>query len=224
LNSLHELTSLDVWQNKLTTLTPLMGLSNVTSLDFSRNPLTNATALSGMSWLTWLSLNRDNFATAPALTGLPNLNSLDLGSNHLSDVSNLAGLTGLNWLYLYDNNLQNIHPLTSLTHLYYVDVTYNWLNVTPGSAFMSDVATLNSYNTYVNYIPQNSLMLGVPAMAGPGHFSFNIYSPVGDVLQVFRSGDLMSWSSLGTFTNTGGTNVFTDPNATGAKFFYRAQQ
>jgi hypothetical protein len=29
---------------------------------------------------------------------------------------------------------------------------------------------------------------------------------------------------LGMFTNTGGTNVFTDTNAAGAAFFYRAQK
>ncbi len=224
LTNLHALTWLGLWQNNLTTLPSLVGLTNVTSLDFSRNPLTNAAGVSGMTQLTWLSFNQDNFTTAPTLTGLPNLNSLDLGNNHLSDVSSLVGLNSLNWLYLYSNNLKSIHPLTSLTHLYYVDVTYNWLDITPGSAFMSDVAILNSYNTYVNYTPQNGFLLGLPMMAGPKHFSFNIYSPAGDVLQVSRSSDLSSWASLGTITNTSGTNVFTDTNATGAKFFYRAQQ
>ena len=224
LTNLHALTWLGPWQNNLTTLPSLVGLSNVTSLDFSRNPLTNASGVSGMTQITWLSFNQDSFTTAPTLTGLPNLNSLDLGNNHLTDVSGLAGLNSLNWLYLYNNNLKSIHPLTSLTHLYYVDVTYNWLDITPGSAFMLDVATLNSYNTYVNYTPQNGFVLGLPAMAGPKHFSFNIYSPAGVVLQVSRSSDLSSWTSLGTITNTSGTNVFTDTNATGAKFFYRAQQ
>jgi internalin A len=224
LTNLHKLTWLGMWQNQMKNLPSLVGLSNVTSLDFWGNQLTNASGVSGMTQLTWLSFNRNNFTVAPTLTGLPNLNSLDLSSNHISNVSSLAGLNSLNWLYLYANNLQSIHPLTSLTHLYYLDVHDNWLDITPGSAFMTDVATLNSYNTYVNYTPQNSLVLGQPAMAGPKHFSFNIYSPAGDVLQVSRSSDLSSWASLGTFTNTSGTNVFTDTNATSAKYFYRAQQ
>lgn len=224
LTNLHALTSLSIWQNNLTTLPSLSGLSSITSFDFHANQLTNATGVSGLTQLTWLSFNGNNFTAAPTLTGLPNLNSLDLSSNHISDVSGLAGLTGLNWLYLYDNNLSNIHPLTSLTHLYYVDVHDNWLDLTPGSAFMTDVTTLNGYNTYVNYIPQFSLLLGSPTMASPKHFSFNIYSPAGDVFQVSRSSDLKSWTSMGTVTNTSGTNVFTDTNATGANFFYRAQQ
>jgi hypothetical protein len=44
------------------------------------------------------------------------------------------------------------------------------------------------------------------------------------VLQVSRYSDLKSWTSLGSVTNASGTNVFTDTNATGANFFYRAQQ
>ena len=224
LTNLHALTWLGLWQNDLTTLPSLVGLSNVTSLDFSRNPLTNAAGVSGMTQLTWLSFNQDNFTTAPALTGLPNLNSLDLGNNRLSDVSNLAGLNSLNWLYLYNNNLKSIHPLTSLTYLYYVDVTYNWLDITPGSAFMLDVATLNRYNTYVNYTPQNSLVLASPGMAGVHQFQFTVLSPAGGVVQIWKSSDLNSWTLLGPFTNTTGTNLYLDSGTAGASRFYRAQQ
>ena len=177
-----------------------------------------------MAQITWLNFNGNNFTTAPTLTGLPNLNSLDLSSNHISDVSGLAGLNSLNWLYLYDNNLSTIHPLTSLTHLYYVDVHDNWLDITPGSAFMTDVATLNGYNTYVNYIPQYSLVLMSPARSGVNQFHFSVLSPAGGVVQILKSSDLSSWASLGPFTNTTGTNVFTDTSATGTKQFYRAQQ
>ena len=175
--------------------------------------------------MTWLSFNRNNFTAAPLLTGLPNLNTLDLGNNRLSDVSALAGLNSLNWLYLYNNSLTSIHPLTSLTHLYYTDVRNNWLDIYhSGSAALTDIATLQGYNTYVDYNPQNSLLLGSAAMIAPHQLQFPIYSPAGDVLQVFKSGDLNSWTLLGTFTNTGGTNLFTDTTATSAFRFYRAQQ
>ncbi len=177
-----------------------------------------------MAQLNWINLNGNNFTVAPTLTGLPNLNSLDLSSNHISDVSGLAGLNSLNWLYLYDNNLSSIHPLTSLTHLIYVDVHDNWLDLTPGSAFLTDVATLGSYNTYVNYIPQFSLQLGSPARSGVNQFHFSVLSPAGGVVQIFKSSDLNSWTLIGPFTNTTGTNVFTDSSATGTSRFYRAQQ
>jgi Leucine-rich repeat (LRR) protein len=169
-------------------------------------------------------LNQNNFTTAPTLTGLPNLNSLDLGNNQLTDVSGLAGLTSLNWLYLYNNDLTLIHPLTSLTKLYYADLTYNWFDTNATSAAMADIAIMQGHNTYVNYLPQNSLLLSVPVMTAPKRFQFTVNSPVGDVLQISRSSDLSSWASLGTFTNTGGTNIFSDTNATAAGFFYRAQQ
>jgi internalin A len=223
LTNLHKLGYVSLWQNRLTTLPSLVGLSNVTSLDFHANQLTNATGISGMTLLTWLSLNQNDFTTAPTLTGLPNLNSLDLGNNQLTDVSPLAGLTTLNWLYLGNNDLGVIHPLTGLTKLYYVDLTYNWLDTNATSAAMADIGVMQGQGTYVNYVPQNSLLLSAPVMSAPKHFQFTIYSPVDDVLQISRSSDLSSWTSLGTFTNTGGTNVFIDTNATGANFFYRAQ-
>jgi internalin A len=224
LTNLHKLTWLGMWQNKMTTLPSLVGLSNVTSLDFWGNQLTNAAGVSGMTQLNWLGLSRNNFTTIQTLTGLPNLNSLELYSNHLSDVTGLAGLTSLNWLYLHDNNLSNIHPLTSLTSLYYTDVRGNWLDTNSTSAAMADIAVLQSHNTYVDYIPQNSLLLAAPASAGVHQFQFSVYSPAGDVVQIWRSSDLSSWTSLGLFTNTTGTNVFTDSNASGTRRFYRAQQ
>ena len=224
LTNLHALTWLGMWQNNLTTLPSLVGLSSITSLDFHANQLTNAAGVSGMTQITWLSFNGNNFTTFQTLTGLPNLNSLDLSSNRLTDVSGLAGLTSLNWLYLYDNDLTNIHPLTSLTQLYYADLHDNWLDTNSTSAAMADIAVMQSHNTYVNYLPQNSLLLAAPAPAGVHQFQFSVYSPAGDVVQIWRSSDLNSWASLGLFTNTTGANVFTDASATGTRQFYRAQQ
>ncbi len=224
LTSLYSLTSIGLWQNNLTTLPSLIGLTNLTSLDLHGNQLTNAAGISGMTRLNWLSLQYNSFTMAPMLTGVPNLNTIDLSYNLLTDVSGLSGLSSLNWLYLYDNSLRNIHPLTGLLHLNYTDLTYNWLDTNATSAAMADIAVMQSQNTYVNYLPQNRLMLATPVMAGPAHFQFSILCPAGDVLQISRSSDLSSWTSLGTFTNIGGTNVFNDTSASGAQFFYRAQQ
>ena len=224
LTNLHALTWLGVWQNKMTTLPSLVGLSSVTSLDFWGNQLTNAAGVSGLTQLNWLGLSRNNFTTIQTLTGLPNLTSLELYSNHLANVTGLSGLTSLNWLYLHDNNLSNIHPLTSLTQLYYTDVRGNWLDTNFTSAAMADIAVLQNHNTYVDYIPQNSLLLALPAKAGVNQFQFSVLSPSGDVVQILKSSDLSSWTSLGLFTNTTGTNIFTDSSATGTSRFYRSQQ
>jgi internalin A len=224
LTNLHQLTWLGLWQNNLTRLPSLVGLSNLTSLDFHANQLTNASGVSGLPQLNWLSLNQNNFATAPVLAALPHLQTLDLSVNQLTNVTGLASLTSLNWLYLGNNDLKVIHPLTSLLQLYYTDLTFNWLDTNVTSAAMADIALMQSHNTYVNYLPQNSLLLAAPMMTGPKQFQFSVYSPAGGVLQISRSSDLNSWAVLGAFTNTGGTNTFTDTNATGARFFYRAQQ
>jgi hypothetical protein len=123
-----------------------------------------------------------------------------------------------------NNKLQNIHPLTSLISLYYVNLEYNWINTNAGSPAMSDVAVMQSHNTYVDYVPQNSLMLASPAKAGVNQVRFSVLGPVGDVVQISKSGNLSSWTSLGFLTNTTGSNVFEDTNASGTKQFYRAQE
>ena len=223
LTNLHALTWLGPWQNKLTWLPSLVGLSNVTSLDFWGNQLTNVSGVSGMTQLTWLGLSRNNLTVIQPLTGLPNLTSLDLYTNHISDVSGLAGLTSLNWLNLNDNNLRDIDPVTGLINLYYIDLRYNFLDLNPTSAALADIALMQSHNTYVDYIPQQSVFLLAPARLPGNRFQFTVQGESGGVVQIWASSNLKTWSPLGWLTNTTGTNTFTDTTASGPQRMYRAR-
>ena len=222
--NLTALTWLGPWQNRLTSLPPLASLYHLTSIDFWGNQLTNVAGVSGLTNVTWLGLSRNNLATVPPFYGLPNLNSLDLYTNHIVDVSGLAGLTQLNWLNLSDNDLRNIDPLTGLTHLYYVDLTANYLNLAPTSSAMADIATMQSHNTYVNYIPQKAGVLLLAPRRLPGNqFKFAVSGEAGGTVQVWFSTDLATWSSLGWLTNVTGMDTFIDTTATNRARIYRAQ-
>ena len=61
-------------------------------------------------------------------------------------------------------------------------------------------------------------------MAGANHFQFSVLSPASNVVQIWKSSDLHTWTSVGFMTNTTGTNIFTDTNAVGKKLYYRAQE
>jgi hypothetical protein len=87
---------------------------------------------------------------------------------------------------------------------------------------MTDIATMQGYNTYVDFIPQNILEVMSPGKAAGNHFRFTVVSPAGNVVQILKSSDLHTWTSQGYLTNTNGTNVFTDTNVISGKLFYRA--
>ncbi len=224
LTNLHKLTWLGLWQNQLTSLPSLVGLSNVTSLDFWGNQLTNVSGISGMTSLNWLGLSRNNMKVLSPLSNLPNLRTLDLYTNKLTDASSAASLTGLTWLNMNDNNLQTISPYVGLTNLIYLGVLYNNLNINPGSPVLTDIATMQSHGTYVDYIPQKFLFLTLPLRLGPSQFQFTIQGTAGTTLQIWASTNLTTWSSLGFLTNTNGTATFTDFSATNKVKSYRAQQ
>ena len=104
LQNLTRLTSLSLWQNGITNVSPLVGLTNLSCLDLRWNSITNF---------------------ASALTGLTNLTSLYLGGNSISNVPPLQSLKQLTLLNLDDNRITDLSPLTNLTSLNYLAVNRN---------------------------------------------------------------------------------------------------
>ena len=88
------MTTLDLGDNAIESLTPLQDLTSLTSLDLADNLIMDVSALSGLS----------------------NLERLDLRDNNVGDVTPLSTLTSLTHLYLRGNdNLTNVKQLAKLT-------------------------------------------------------------------------------------------------------------
>jgi Leucine-rich repeat (LRR) protein len=180
LAGLENLLLLYLGSNQISNLEPLAGLENLQVLYLGSNQISNLEPLTGLENLLLLYLNSNQISNLEPLAGLTNLRTLGLGNNQISDLEPLAGLTNLWYLDLTSNQISNLGPLASLTNLEYlhlgnnqirdisplvansgiarfdtVTLRYNYLDLTPGSAAMNDIETLNSRGVWVYYEPQN---------------------------------------------------------------------
>jgi len=102
---LEKVRKLSLFNNQLTDVTPLKGLTKLTRLSLSNNQLTDVTGLEKLTQLTWLSLSKNNKLTdVKSLDNLTKLETLYLNYNQLTEVpEGLEKLTQLTWLDLSNN-------------------------------------------------------------------------------------------------------------------------
>src|SRR5438128_1809258 len=107
LEAAHNLTTLNLEYNELTSLTLPAGLTNLTTLNLGGNRLTDFAVLSALTSLTSLDVyyNQLTSLTLPAV--LTNLTTLNLGDNQLTDFAFLSGLTSLTSLSLEGSRTNN---------------------------------------------------------------------------------------------------------------------
>ena len=110
--------------NQVADIGPLAGLTNLNHLYLNGNQVADIGPLAGLTNLNHLYLSDNRVADIGPLAGLTNLHFLGLGGNQVADIGPLAGLTNLNHLYLNGNQVADIGPLaglTNLNHLYLSD-------------------------------------------------------------------------------------------------------
>jgi len=128
LTHLTRLTNLEAENIGVQDITPFVGLTNMRYLQLSANWITDISALSGMTELTTLELNTNQITDISPLAGLEDLTWLYLGDNMISDISALAGLPNLYRLSLYNNMITDIQPLVDNPGMGSYDVVELWGN------------------------------------------------------------------------------------------------
>ncbi len=116
---------LNLDDNQLADLTPLLTLTNLTGLGLSRNPLTNTAALAASTQLTSLRLDGNTIADATFLQNLTQMKFLSLNQNQLTEIYTLDTLTNLQSLYLKQNRISDAQPLLSYPRLAVADLSLN---------------------------------------------------------------------------------------------------
>ncbi len=111
------LTTLQLYNNRVSDLTPLAGLTNLERLYLRHNSITDLTPLSGLTNLTTLYLYNNRVSDLTPLAGLTNLTELDLDRNGISDLTPLAGMANLTTLEIENNAVRDLSPLAGLTSL-----------------------------------------------------------------------------------------------------------
>ena len=127
----------DVNSNRVSDLSPLVGLpyfaylrldrngiSNLSNiarlrqlkyLSLNDNAITNIAPLAGLTELIELSLDNNSITNIAALAGLRNLTHLSLNNNAITNIAAVAGLTELKALHLFNNGISDLSPLLALS-------------------------------------------------------------------------------------------------------------
>ena len=107
----------DVNSNRVSDVSPLVGLPYFAYLRLDRNGISNLSSIARLTNLKYLSLNDNIIRNLSALAGLTGLIELSLDSNAITNISALAGLRNLTYLSLNNNAITNISALAGLTEL-----------------------------------------------------------------------------------------------------------
>jgi len=157
---------------------------------------------------------------------MTNLQELFLFGNHLTNFSLPANLDALFTLQLADNQITTLTlpvDLTSLRNLVLNGNPLTTLVLSPveASNLAQTVAALRAQGVSIVTYPLKAQLVQPRPLSGA--FQFGITGPPG-VYTIVASSNLVTWTALGTTTNTLGATSFTDTNThLSARKFYRAR-
>ena len=158
LSNLINLKTLTLSNNKIVDISALSGLTNLVQLlSLSKNEIVDISALLSLTNLMRLDLVDNRIVDISALSGLTNLTGLGLGDNEIVDISAISSLTNLKQIWLHDNQIRDLQTLVDNAGLSagdWVDVRYNYLDLTPGSPDMLDIEALQGREVLVDFDPQ----------------------------------------------------------------------
>jgi len=165
-DNISDITGLEYMQNlkylhlestHITDITPLQNLTNLEILLIQSDQKIDITPLQGLTNL-WLLGLIGQITNITPLQNLTNLEYLDVGHNEITDITPLKDLTNLKELYLDRNDITDIQPLVDNEGIGsgdYVDIRYNYLDLTPGSEDMENIQKLLGGGVELYYDPQN---------------------------------------------------------------------
>jgi|GEM_PF-620888 len=165
LQSLPNLEFVDLQNNQLTTVALFLQMPNLKGIWIGNNPIpvVDLQSLASMTWLEELALGEfdlqgDNFDFVASLTNLISLCAEDCNIESIDSLTNLIYLRSLN---LANNKIEDISPLINNTGFRdgaVLDISYNSLELTSGSADMLNIQALIDRAVDVQYYPQNSVL------------------------------------------------------------------
>ena len=140
--NMTQLTRLAAGGNHITTGSPLKNLTHLNDLDLNNNSLTYGDFISEMTSLESLNLSSNNIRTCPGIENLVILKNLYLQGSRMTDISNFSGLTQLEQLELSDNGISDLSALSGMKSLTFLDVNSQDVQIDPvpntGSLTLND--------------------------------------------------------------------------------------
>jgi len=142
LTNLTRLVLLDLGENRFPEFTLPPGLTNLTKLRLEFGVLTNLNLPAGLARLTNLSVGFNQLTSLTLPADMTNLNFLSAYQNQLTNLTLPPKLTNLNWLDLSDNRLRSLNLPAGLTNLSFLALGGNQLTSFTVPAGMTNLSAL----------------------------------------------------------------------------------
>jgi internalin A len=198
LAGLSSLTTLNLRNNQLTTLTLPAGLSSLTYLYLSSNQLRSLALPASLSSLSTLELTGNQLTNLTLPAGLTNLTALSLYYNHLTTLTLPAGLSSLTYLYLSGNSLTNLTLPAGLPNLTTLDLTGNQLTNLTLPAGLTNLTALSLYNNHLTNLTLPADLSSLTYLDLTGNRLTNLTLPAGlsSLTYVYLSGNPLASIAL----------------------------
>jgi hypothetical protein len=170
LEAAQNLASLDLQDNRITSLNFPTNLTRLVFLDLSENRFPQLTLPSGMTNLTILRAELGGLTNVTLPAGLTKLTSLRLGFNQLPSLTLPADMTNLSVLSVYLNQLTNLTlppTLTSLTNLNLDGNRLSSLNLPAGMTSLAFLNLNNNQLTNLTLPPNLQQLIGLFVAGNP---------------------------------------------------------
>lgn len=168
LKYLPNLTSLNVYGNRIEDLTPLQYTPHLTFLVLGDNRIQDISALSNLKALTFLNIGGNDISDLTPLQGLTNVKQLGLSRNNIRDISVVAALPKLEELYLQTNDITDLSPVKKLTQLTRINFENNQVTDVKPLANLPKLKEVKAAGNPVrDWSPLSGLPKGVLASGGP---------------------------------------------------------
>ena len=188
INACHQLTSLDISNNQITSLDPINELSYLEYLNVSGNHL-SAIAAVDFPALVSLDLSHNWLSDLTGVENYQALISLNISDNAVTDLTPVAKLKNLNELWMSNTAPTNVKKLSALKNLVMLDVSgcglasLSVVNDFPALSCLvanyNDVASLSTFKKQVETLSIN-------------------YNPLVDLSPLTNQKDLTSLEAIGT--------------------------
>lgn len=120
--------SLELWENQVSDLGPLSGLTSLRSVKINLCRLADIGPLSSLHDLDTLHLRANQIENVAALSAMTHLTELDLSANRIWNTGPLAGKITIRSLDLSNNQIQFTNPLYDLSGLDRLRLSNNLIN------------------------------------------------------------------------------------------------
>ncbi len=130
LENLTNLVSLNLSDNKITSISNMGVLPNLISLSITNNLISSIDVLKNYKKLKFINLNHNNITNIKSLINNINIKQLFLSNNLIVDIDCINYFENLEILHINNNPIKTIPNLLQLKNLDYSNLHVNWKNIT----------------------------------------------------------------------------------------------